>query len=77
MNTRSGDCLVVLISDESMERDSVCDQIAEEMYLEDEYRSLGSALRVVNYLSYGKNGMIQVVNYRLVGVIGKEQANGK
>lgn len=46
--------------------------ILEEMYLEEVYEEVGTKLKVENHITFDGDGMIQVENYRLAGVVGKE-----
>ncbi|OUP84350.1 hypothetical protein B5F07_07760 [Lachnoclostridium sp. An169] len=41
------------------------DLYTEEMYLEKPYASVCRKLRVVNYISYTDEGMLEITNYRL------------
>lgn len=53
-----------VIADAS-DTESVTEFVIEEMYLEGAYAKKAETIKVINYLEYKENGMLQVTNYRL------------
>lgn len=41
----------------------------EQVLLENSFNQFGKILKIVNYLKFDENDMIQVINYRLAGII--------
>ena len=53
-----------MVTKEESQKDDI-DEYVENILLEKKFKSVGSRIRVINYMQYDENGMAEMYNYRL------------